>query len=152
MKIDLRNISPDGLKIEINEPVKILNIEVPGAEFKEPVKVSILVNRTGNTLLVNGGIRTSAGMECSRCLKKIKRLLENKNFNITRDITGQTEVDLTPDIREEIVLLLPTKPLCKEDCKGLCPSCGQDLNEKKCSCKPSTGQIRWERLNKLKLE
>lgn len=152
MKIDLRNIPPEGLRIEADEPVRILDIKVPGIEFKEPVNVSILVNRTGNTLLANGEVKTNVSLACSRCLKKIKKLLENRSFSITRDVSGQTEVDLTPDIREEIVLSLPVKPLCKEDCKGLCPICGQDLNEKKCSCSPSTNKIIWKGLDRLRLE
>jgi uncharacterized protein len=43
-------------------------------------------------------------------------------------------IDLNPDIREEIILVYPIKPLCSIDCKGLCPKCGKNLNEGKCNC------------------
>jgi uncharacterized protein len=47
-------------------------------------------------------------------------------------------VDLTPMLREQIILVAPMQPLCREDCAGLCPKCGQNLNERRCGCEPET--------------
>ena len=47
-------------------------------------------------------------------------------------------VDLTPMLREQIILVAPMQPLCREDCAGLCPKCGQNLNDRRCACGPET--------------
>lgn len=134
MKIELDKIPLDGLRIEAREQVNILDIKGEGIGFNNPIDVSLLVYRAGGTLLINGRIKTSAGLICSRCAKKYTHVLESNNFSFTHNITGTKDIDITPDIREEVIFLLPIKPLCKLDCKGLCPNCGQDLNEKRCSC------------------
>ena len=64
---------------------------------------------------------------------------------------GRT-LDLAPQVWETLLLLLPTKVLCKEGCAGLCPSCGADLNEGPCSCKVDAGDPRFEALRSLSLE
>ncbi len=63
---------------------------------------------------------------------------------------GETRdaVDLTDDIREAIILAFSGYPVCKPDCKGLCPSCGVNLNKQACRCAPSQDN-RWASLNKL---
>ncbi len=61
-------------------------------------------------------------------------------------------VDLQPAIREQLLLALPMGVVCREDCKGLCPSCGKSLNEGACGCKPDAGDPRWSRLKELKLK
>lgn len=151
MKIGLDKIPPDGLRIEAREQVQILDIKGEGIEFNNPIDVSLLVYRTGGTLLINGRLKTCAGLICSRCTKKYTQVLENNNFSFTHDITGMKDIDIIPDIKGEVAILLPIKPLCKLDCKGLCPNCGQDLNEKQCSCNIRKEDIRWEGLDNLKL-
>ncbi len=61
-------------------------------------------------------------------------------------------VELQPAIREQLLLALPMGLVCREDCKGLCGSCGQPLNEGACDCNPSQVDQRWERLKELKLK
>jgi len=61
-------------------------------------------------------------------------------------------VELLPAIREQLLLALPMGLICREDCKGLCGSCGQPLNEGACDCKPSAVDPRWARLKELKLK
>jgi uncharacterized protein len=63
---------------------------------------------------------------------------------------GRT-IDLDPILREQILLALPMHVVCEEGCAGLCPSCGQNLNEKKCGCQPSSADPRWEALKNIKL-
>ena len=60
------------------------------------------------------------------------------------------EVDLEPLFREQIILSVPFAPLCKEDCQGLCPSCGADLNTTTCNCERQVIDPRWSALEKLK--
>jgi uncharacterized protein len=58
---------------------------------------------------------------------------------------GARSLDLRPAVREEWLLAVPAFSVCREDCKGLCPKCGADLNEGPCDCPPST-DARWDAL------
>jgi uncharacterized protein len=60
------------------------------------------------------------------------------------------EFDLLPIVRERIILALPLKPLCREDCKGLCPHCGASRNTESCDCTDERQDERWSQLRKLK--
>jgi len=60
------------------------------------------------------------------------------------------EIDLDPILREQVVLALPGYPLCKESCKGLCSSCGANLNERECGCERRVPDPRWAGLEKFK--
>ncbi|MCX6909329.1 MAG: DUF177 domain-containing protein, partial [Verrucomicrobia bacterium] len=86
-------------------------------------------------LVVTGRVWTRVGVTCVRCLKDAQRAVEVRDFVVHREI-AQTEdfADLTENLREDILLALPQNPLCSKDCRGLCPVCGQDLNERTCSC------------------
>ncbi len=72
----------------------------------------------------------------------------------TLDEEGYTgkQIDLTPAMREQILLSIPPSPVCREDCKGLCPSCGKDLNDGACGCDRTVVDPRWEALKGLQLE
>ncbi|MRR10305.1 DUF177 domain-containing protein, partial [bacterium] len=59
------------------------------------------------------------------------------------------EIDLWPELREAVLLALPLKPLCREDCRGICPACGRDLNEGSCGCREDRGDHRWDKLREL---
>ena len=63
---------------------------------------------------------------------------------------GKT-IDFWPAVREQILLALPPAPLCREDCKGLCPTCGKDLNEGECGCDRTAHDPRWDALKALQL-
>jgi len=98
--------------------------------------------------VVEGGLAIDVTMPCSRCLKPVRVSVAvpfQEHFKVSR--TPQTEeeadrfiavtdndVDLTPYVEEAVQLELPLVPLCAEDCKGLCPECGTDLNEGECGC------------------
>ncbi|HJV09433.1 MAG TPA: DUF177 domain-containing protein, partial [Acidimicrobiales bacterium] len=64
---------------------------------------------------------------------------------------GHDSVDLEPLVREALVLDLPLAPLCEEDCRGLCPTCGADLNLGDCDCPPAETDSRWAALDVLRL-
>lgn len=62
------------------------------------------------------------------------------------------EIDLQPAVREQILLSVPASPLCREDCKGLCPTCGKDLNEGECGCDRTVIDPRWAALKGIQLK
>jgi uncharacterized protein len=68
------------------------------------------------------------------------------------DTYAGKELDLRPAVREQILLSLPSAPVCSDDCKGLCPSCGKDLNEGECGCDRTVMDPRWAALKGIQLE
>jgi len=150
MKINLQKLSEEGEQFDIQEPASILEYKEEGVIFSLPINVSVFVSRSEDTLLINGKVFTTIGLTCSRCTEVFDRKIESNDFNISLEVADKKEVDITEEIREEILLLIPVKPLCCEDCKGMCPKCGQNLNEKKCKCDLSKEDDRWSGLNKIK--
>lgn len=126
--------------------------------------------RTNRSILVKCELNTKVELTCCRCLSKFRHPLKIKfeeEFFPTIDIlngtplsqpeeTGgftideQHTLDLTEAVRQYILMNIPMKALCKEDCAGLCPTCGKNLNEGKCSCPEDDIDPRWSKLAKLK--
>ena len=65
--------------------------------------------------------------------------------------SGKT-IDVAPALREQILLAVPPSPVCDEACKGLCPTCGKDLNAADCGCEKTTIDPRWAALKSIQLE
>lgn len=120
--------------------------------FAGPVAWSVDVTNTGEALLVQGTARATAVTACARCLEDVAYDLEGdiEGYLIIggeeaapEDLEGDEfdvlpenrVVDLVPLIVQALLLELPLVPLCDDDCKGLCPTCGANLNEGPCSCK-----------------
>ena len=72
------------------------------------------------------------------------------NIRIANESTG-IEVEIAGVLWEEFIIAIPVKPLCKDDCKGICPECGKDLNTGKCECEESTFDPRFAVLKNLKV-
>lgn len=75
-------------------------------------------------------------------------------FNLEKadeDVFDGKTIDLDPIVREQVLLALPMNVVCREDCKGLCPVCGQNLNEKKCACETKVVDPRLAALKNIKL-
>lgn len=151
MKIKLDQVPEEGIQIDVEEPAEIIDAKLDSVVFSKPVIISVFASKADNTLILAGKVKTEVDLKCGRCLKRFTQVLESKDFNCVCDINGLRDIDVTENIREEILLLLPLKPLCVKNCKGICPQCGQSLNEKKCSCKITKEEIRWAGLDNLKL-
>lgn len=151
MKINIHHVPEEGLRIEGEDPASILDIQDHEWSFHEPVQHRLDATLLNDALLVTGRVWTEGLVRCSRCLKEFKQPIEVRDFIAHCPRTQDDIVDLTPEIRENIILEIPQKPLCREDCKGLCPVCGCDWNERKCKCKQPSADMRWAGLDNLKL-
>ena len=135
MLIDLKSIPLGGLYIRGEDPPGIIDIDDPDIKFRFPIRYDIKASLTKHTLLVRGELAVEVRLTCSRCLIEFEERIEVKDFNLRKDIDDPGEIiDLTEEVRADIILAFPRKPLCKTECLGICPSCGQDLNEGKCEC------------------
>jgi len=134
VKIDVNRIPPEGLTLdEVVNPAK-LELDTEIVKFPQPVRVRAEVSRITNAVTATLALDGSMHLICSRCLQEFKINLK-KNFRLSYQAnSSQPIIDLDQDIREEIVLDYPIKPLCKPDCRGLCLKCGKNLNEGGCSC------------------
>ena len=117
-------------------------ITLPGAEFNAPATINGTLTLSGKNVFVEGEITYSLKAPCSRCLKETVYTAVvpfDEEFSEDPDSDEAYKfskglVDLTEMTREKIILSMPMAVLCKEDCKGICPSCGANLNETQCDC------------------
>jgi len=137
----------------------------PG-EYPDSVLVTVVVDRRGVNWYIKVTARTDAHLYCDRCATPFTlplaghlSLLYTTNTELTqgedddalRRLNGQNDpVDLSDDARQAVLLDLPAKALCREDCQGLCAQCGADLNEESCGCPPPPVDPRWAALQALK--
>lgn len=138
------------------EDLFVSGSEVPAGSI---VDVDVELLPVGATIEAVGKVRATWQGPCARCLQMAHGTLEGDVREIFEDPheEGETypllhdEIDLEPLARETVVLELPQAPLCREDCKGLCPDCGVDRNESTCSCEPPLDP-RWSVLDELRTE
>ena len=129
-----------------------------------------------NLLSVEIKISAEIIAECARCLKSVSLEISdnlmylyylhsaedseefdgfNNDFGdympVEVEYFGRV-IDVIPQIQESVFTLLPTKVLCREDCKGICPNCGKDLNEEECNCKNENIDPRLEALQNFVIE
>ena len=128
MKIDINKIPLEGLTLEEQVNPSVLDLETDIVKFSGPIKIKAEVSKITNAITVSLSLNGLIHLNCSRCLKEFevglkKDLRLNYQVNRTEPI-----IDLDQDIREEIILDYPIKPLCNPDCRGLCPKCGKNLN------------------------
>ncbi len=134
MKIEISKISQDGLILEDDISASMLEMDEELIKFPKPIHARASVYKITNTVSVDLTLGASIIFSCSRCLEEFTVDLDKHlklNYLVNKN---DIYIDLNPDIREEIILDFPIKPLCKKDCKGLCPKCGKDLNKGGCSC------------------
>ena len=88
----------------------------------------------GADLIVTGSASVPLATVCARCLDDIRVPISVKNLCFHFEKVRDLEVDLTDDVREELLLAVPSCFYCSPDCKGICPMCGTNLNHASCSC------------------
>jgi uncharacterized metal-binding protein YceD (DUF177 family) len=120
MKIHLNQIPTGGLHLEGQEQTDILQLEDPNIRPIEPVSYSLDVGISGTGLFATGRLWTDVEMECVSCLKRFVYPLEVNNFAAQVEFAGPEVVDLTPAMREDILLVLPAHPRCDWDRKTVC--------------------------------
>jgi len=146
--------------------------EDPNLEFSgAAITGSAHLARHGRDILVRGHLSGRLGLICGRCLEGFSTPVET-DFDLLlmpgpQDLGPEDEelsaadldldfysgevVDLESILREQIILMLPLKPLCAETCKGLCPRCGANLNRETCQCRPEAANSPFAPMAKLKM-
>lgn len=126
-----------------------LDLEFIDLKYLEPVHMTGTVEKGPETLTFEGRLQTEVEHLCGRCLKTVEDKID-KSFQFYYEIKNQTMLETTHDLREILIIDHPITYLCREDCRGLCPQCGTDLNASACSCKMQTAAIRSKPFTSLK--
>jgi len=135
MKIEVDKIPVEGLELDelIDSHSLSLDLEMQGVVFPGTIEAKAKVKKTGSEVFVNLSLKAQVEYVCGRCLSKFESIF-TKIFELNYETRPGDIIDLDEDIRQEIILDFPMKLLCKPDCKGLCPNCGQNLNIGECEC------------------
>ena len=118
------------------------------------------VGRAAQGLLFTGNFSAWTGLDCVRCLRPFEQKLDWSmtelyafNEKSVSDsgllVPEDAQIDLQPLIRDYALLEIPINPICRPDCKGLCPVCGQDLNARDCGHRPDSGTSTFAALRDL---
>ena len=139
---------PQGVH-KIAETVAAQDLDLDPEVFKAPIHTLVKLDRHDPYLQLDFGVETFVQLECDRCLTMFSQPLslhapmlyvmgrvaaadEPDDPEISYVPAGAVDVDITHDLRDFIILSIPEKHLCREDCQGLCPVCGADLNVETC--------------------
>ena len=170
MRIELENL--EGGKSDfahVYQPEELNPVD-ERIQLTEPAAVTGKVRLSGNEVFVNGHVETRARVECDRCLKPVElpvsadfalEYITSDKYESSSSAAELTEaemlvsvfdgkaIDVDEVVKEQILLAVPTRMLCREDCKGICPECGTDLNSGECACVKDDIDPRWAALKNL---
>jgi uncharacterized protein len=163
MLIKVNNLKEGTHLYNLDEPIENIGLEEP---FIDKVNIDLNLQKLHNQIILETKILAKANFECDRCNSEfISRLRTaykmvylfgssaddgNEALDVAYLPADASEIVLDDDIRDYALLSIPMKKLCKEDCRGLCPKCGKNLNEGKCDCDSQTVDPRWLQLKDLK--
>ena len=161
-RIDLRSVDRGPVETTASLPPDDPAVRDAGFQLAEPVRVSGRLSAAGpGQYYWSGRLLTRVATTCRRCLRDISVAVEAPIETLFTDDAGSddpsarviparvTTLDLGEPIREELILAVPEFAVCRDDCRGLCPHCGKDLNSGPCSCAPEPDS-RWAALEALR--
>jgi len=169
MKIIVSKIPDEGIEINSVETANSLGVKPPDLMLDDDVHIDAVVTRQGRVFFVDGTLRTSLKLVCSRCAGEFSYPVSTDFYcqeepfsnydtdmetalhrgDLDIDHYAGDEVELNNIFREQLMLAMPMQALCRPDCLGLCPKCGQNLNIKKCGCKDEEVQSPFSVIKKL---
>jgi len=175
VKLRLDDITAEAKEVSFAEPESEINRILGQGPVREyqvegPIAVNVSYYRAGADLFFAGHIEARTGAACARCAEEFdassaspfKFVLAPRSIGPANDHNLKIddlefstydgdEIDLSPLIREQLMLSLPTRPLCREDCRGLCPHCGINLNRETCGCREERLDSRLAALRSIKV-
>jgi uncharacterized protein len=178
VKIRADIITTKPVEVRVDEPVEsfpvLLQMQNDGeCTFIGRVMGEITVEREFDHLKATGRVQVPVELACSRCLATYRaqidspfRIIFRKESTRQGEVGEETElsdedliaatysgdeIDLTHEIEEQVAMGVPLKPLCHEECKGLCPTCGADLNLADCSCSKEPVNLKFGALKDFKV-
>jgi uncharacterized protein len=136
-------------------------------ELAAPLDVDLTARSVGDGVFLRGRLRTAVRLACRRCLTPVEQEIDDAVDLLFEPLTDEDEgvdgevyplpargdeLDLRDVVREQVLLRAPEFALCGEDCRGLCPQCGTDLNTAGCDCVPAQLPSAWDVLKNVKFD
>ncbi len=167
MILDLRAFEEFPAKAIIQADTGALGPFADSVVSVESIKIELAIQQSADEFFCQGQVMAQVTVECARCLVPFGQELSGPtNFvacseeDAAKYRGGDNEeyvpfsgnsltVSLVEPVRQALMLALPMMPLCAESCRGLCSSCGTNLNEKSCDCEDETTDPRWDGLKGL---
>ncbi len=148
--LDLATLGPGAASVDVESQPR--ELDLPETQWPGPVRGQLRVERSGERVTVHGTVSATARLECARCVEPFdvdveapldvfadrsgagrhpedEEALERDHYMTFHD--GRN-LDLRDEAREALLLEIPITPWCREDCRGLCPRCGANLNQGPC--------------------
>ena len=132
MKIHVNRVPEEGLSRHENYDPVALDMERDDIRLPKPFTVDAAIALADKELVVNADIRCPLSMTCGRCLDDFESTVHVPAI-FSYNVQPTDVVDITEDVRQEIILAFPMIPVCREGCQGLCRTCGQNLNHGTCA-------------------
>jgi uncharacterized protein len=177
MKFRLEEIPEEGLEANFSEAEDWLDERLRAEEKRlfrviGPIRVHLRLSKSGRMIHVKSRLETRAELFCARCLEPFSLGL-NSEFNVVlkprtdippaeerelnredleSDFYEGEEVNLTSFVQDQVLLTLPPKAVCREECRGLCPHCGKNLNREACQCPTAIVDPRFQALKNFKVQ
>lgn len=168
MRLDLRDVRGSAHAVDRAYPASAFASE-EAFTVAAPVELALSVRKDGDKYSLLGRIATTVRWDCCRCLERFDRAAEldiDVRYLPQRINTGEGEHEISDDdlsiafyrddeidlgglVREQLHLAAPMKPLCEEDCRGLCPVCGANRNRDSCGCDTAWRDPRFAGLRSL---
>jgi uncharacterized protein len=167
LKLSLAAVDRGEVRVREQVPPEHPLFAGTGVELARPLEVDLEARSVGEGVLLRGTLRTTVRLACRRCLSPVEKdvdeevnLLFVEGMGEDDDTGGEVyplpprgdEVDLTEAVREQVLLDMPEYALCREECRGLCPTCGANLNEGACECVPEAAPSPWEALRQIRFD
>jgi uncharacterized protein len=164
MIIDVDKLPKEGLRISREFEFFSVDLVDEDAVFLEPVRAELNIKRIGEEIFVKGKVTTRVSFVCSRCLApfeypidsrfdlvflpeelhEVKDELEEKDIN--KFFYSGCKIDIEELVLEQLNLAFPAKPLCSDNCQGLCPVCGRVIKNGECACVTKSSDHRFDKL------
>jgi DUF177 domain-containing protein len=171
MRIELDKLEAGGGQFaHAYEPEEIV-LDDEHARLTKAPEVSVRASRSGHQVRLRGTITAEAEVDCDRCLNSVSVPIET-SFDVVYvpesdyetgaeaaelqeedmglSIFDGNAIDVDELVREQVLLAMPVRALCREECKGLCPVCGTDRNTESCACEATETDPRWSALKGLR--
>ncbi len=156
LQVNIRHVKEKEVRLRGQLPVAELDLENDDelVRARLPLRYDLTAEILGEAILVQGRLELTLDCECARCLKPFEHRMELGHWTAHLALEGPEKAalkddlaDLTPYLREDILLELPQHPLCEADCAGLPNRAKQNKTK---SASPTEGSSAWAELNKLK--
>ena len=131
MKIHVNRIPEDGLDLDAAYDPAALKMDQPGVHVAGPVRLHGRATLEAKELFVSAEVEYELSLACARCLAAVASQATT-SLVFHYDMTARLVVDITSDVRQEVMLAYPLTALCRPDCRGLCAVCGTNWNDGPC--------------------